>query len=68
MTPDMRKDLRLQAEFTDRLAVRPTLLGRSGGSKFDVFDAEGIEGFGDRDLGPGVEEGVGELLALWLSV
>jgi len=64
MAADVGKDFGLQAELADCLAVEPRLLGGGGGREFDVFDAEGIEGLGDSDLGLGVEESICELLTL----
>lgn len=53
----------LEAELADRLAVTARLLRGSRRGQLDVVDAEVIEGLGNLDLGLGVEEGVGELLA-----
>lgn len=53
----------LEAELADRLAVAARLLRGSRRGQLDVVDAEVIEGLGNLDLGLGVEEGVGELLA-----
>jgi hypothetical protein len=61
---DVGEDLGLEAELTDRLAVRARLLGCGGGGEFKVLDAERVERLGDGDLGVGVEECVGKLLAL----
>jgi len=61
---DVGEDLGLEAEVADGLAVEARLLAGGGRGELDVVDAEGIEGLGDLDLGLGVEEGVGELLAL----
>lgn len=58
---EIRSDL--EAELADRLAVAARLLRSSGRGQLDVVDAEVIESLGDLDLGLGVEEGVGELLA-----
>ena len=60
----MSEDLGLESEVADGLAVEAGLLTGSGGSEFDVVDAEVVQSLGDANLGLGVEEGVGELLAL----
>jgi len=58
------ENLSLETESTDGLAVQARLLTGSGRCELDVVDAEIVKGLGDSDLGLGVEEGVGELLAL----
>ena len=60
----MSEDLGLETEVADGLAVEAGLLTGSGRGEFDVVDAEVVQGLGDANLGLGVEEGVGELLAL----
>ena len=69
------EDLGLEAEVADGLAVEARLLTSSGRGELDVVHTKVVEGLGDLDLGLGVEEGVGELLALckrdgnvWLTV
>jgi hypothetical protein len=64
VTSHVSEDLGLEAELADLLAVKARLLTGSGRGELDVVDAKVIEGLGDLDLGSGVEEGVGELLAL----
>jgi hypothetical protein len=58
------ENLGLESEVADGLAVETRLLTGSGRGKFDVVDAEIVQSLGDANLGLGVEEGVGELLAL----
>lgn len=58
------EDLGLEAEVADGLAVEARLLTGGGRGELDVVDTEFVECLGDLDLGGGVEEGVGELLAL----
>jgi len=58
------ENLGLEAELADGLAVEARLLTGSGRGEFDVVDAEIIQSLGNADLGFGVKEGVGELLAL----
>lgn len=60
----MSQDLGLEAQLADSLAVEPRLLGGSGRRQLDVVNAEFVEGLGNADLGLGVEEGIGKLLAL----
>ena len=64
MTPNMCEDFGLQAELADGLAVETRLLTGSRRGELDVVDAEIVQSLGDANLGLGVEEGVGELLAL----
>lgn len=61
---DVGKDLSLEAELADGLAILSRLLRGSGGGKLDVVNAEVVESLGNLDLGLGIEEGVCELLAL----
>src|SRR3569833_616674 len=61
---NMSQDLGLEAELADSLAVLSRLLRGGGGRELDVVDTEIIESLGDLDLGLGIEEGVGKLLAL----
>lgn len=63
MTSYVCEDLGLEAEFADGFAVGAGLFGCGRGCELDVVDAEVVQGFGDFDLGFGVEEGIGELLA-----
>jgi len=58
------EDLSLEAELADLLAVEARLLTGGGRGELDVVDTEFVEGLGNLDLSCGVEEGVGELLAL----
>jgi hypothetical protein len=58
------EDLGLEAELADLLAVEAGLLAGGRRGELDVVDAKVVEGLGNLDLGSGVEEGVGELLAL----
>lgn len=60
----MSQDLGLEAELADGFAILSGLLGRGRGGELDVVDAKVIEGLGNLNLGLGVEEGIGELLAL----
>ena len=53
-----------RAKIRGRKLTPPGLLRRGGARELDVLDAERIERLGDGNLGLGVEEGVGELLAL----
>ena len=64
MAPDVREDLGLETELADGLTVEPRLLRGGRRGELDVVDAELVQRLGNLDLGLGVEEGVGELLAL----
>lgn len=64
MATDVGEDLGAQTELADGLAVSPRLLRGSGGGELDVLDTEGVQSLGNRDLGLGVEEGIGKLFAL----
>ena len=64
MAAHVGQDLGLETELADGLAVLSRLLGSGRRCEFDVVDAKVIQSLGDLDLGFGVEEGVGELLAL----
>lgn len=64
MAADVSQDLGLEAELADGLAILAGLLRGSGRGKLNVVDTKVVEGLGNLDLGLGVEEGVGELLAL----
>lgn len=61
---DVGKDLGLEAELADGLAVLAGLLRCARASELDAVNSELIKGLGDSDLGLGVEVGVGELLTL----
>ena len=61
---DVRDDLCLQTELADCLAVAAALLGRCGRRQLDAVDTKVVKRLGNTDLGLGVEERVGELLAL----
>lgn len=54
----------LETELADGLAVLSRLLGSGRRCEFDVIDAKVIQSLGNLDFGFGIEEGVGELLAL----
>lgn len=58
------EDFGAKPELADGLAVRARLFAGGGRGELDVLDAKRIQRLGDRDLGLGVEESVGELLAL----
>lgn len=64
MTADVSQNLGLEAELADSLAILAGLLRSRRGGQLDVVNTEVIESLGNLDLGLGVEEGVGELLAL----
>jgi hypothetical protein len=64
VTSHVSENLGLEAELADLLAVEARLLTGGGRGELDVVDAKVIEGLGNLDLSSGVEEGVGELLAL----
>lgn len=61
---DVSEDLGLEAHVADPLAVVVGLLRRRGRRELDVLDAKVAQRLGNLHLGLGVEEGVGELLAL----
>ena len=58
------QDLGLEAELADGLTIHPRLLGGGRGGELDVVDTELVESPGNLDLGLGIEEGIGKLLAL----
>jgi len=64
VTSDVSQDLGLEAELADSNAVQARLLTRARAGKLNAVNSELVKGFGDSDLGLGVEVGVGELLAL----
>jgi len=64
VTSDVRENLGLQSQLADGLAVLAALLTRTRASELDAVDTESIKLLGDRNLGLGVEVGIGELLAL----
>jgi hypothetical protein len=64
MTPDVGEDLGLEPELADRLTVCARLFGSSGRGELDVVNTKRIQCLGNGDLGLGVEECIGELLAL----
>jgi hypothetical protein len=67
MATDVRENLGLEAELADRLAIESRLLRGGGRCEFDVLDTKCIECLGNCNLGLGVEEGIGKLLALCTS-
>lgn len=62
---NVSEDLGLETKLADGLAVDARLFGGGGGSEFDVFYTKGVECLCDGDLCLCIEEGIGELLALW---
>ena len=64
VAPNVGKYFGVQAELADGLAVAARLLGGRGRGQLQILDAKLVEGFGDRDLGLGVKEGIGKLLPL----
>ena len=65
MASNVGEDLCFEAKVADGLAIDARLFGGGGGSEFDIFYPKGIECLGDRDFCLCVEEGIGELFALW---
>jgi len=67
MTPNVSEDFGFKTEFANGFAIGSRLLRGSRRRKFDIFNAKGIERFGNLNFFGGIEESVGKLFSLSLN-
>lgn len=63
-TSRMCKNLGLETELADSLAIEPALLTRTWVCELNAVDTKSIQGLGNSDLGLGIKVGIGELFTL----